>query len=153
MNFDNLSDEDLDMLRTVSKRITNPGARWSEKPGHRQRNFTVKSDGHEYVLYQRQSLNDEEAFSCGLLVIKPDGTKLTLCRYNGGNHAHGDIEYRCHIHKTTAQALNSGRKPEREADETDRFATLEGATYCAMLDCMITGLSDIKPDQPGLFRS
>ena len=33
------SDEELAGLRSVPKRVTNPGAHWKEKPGHRQRNF------------------------------------------------------------------------------------------------------------------
>ncbi|TLS78297.1 hypothetical protein FE236_00620 [Mariprofundus erugo] len=153
MNFDNLSDDDLDNLRTMAKRVTNPGSRWSEKPGHSQRNLKVASDRYQFELYQRQNLNDETDFSCGLRVIKPDGTSLTLCRYNGSSHAHGEIEYRCHIHKATAEEISAGRKPEGHADETDRYSTLSGATYCIMLDCTITGFKDFEPDQPNLFQA
>jgi len=153
MNFDNLSDEDLDKLRAIDKRVTNPGARWTDKPGHRQRNLKVTGGKYQFEIYQRQNLNDETDFSCGLRVIKPDGTTLTLCRYNGGSHAHGSIEYRCHIHKATAVEIRAGRKPEGHADETDRYDTVRGARHSIMLDCNITGFNDFEPDQPNLFKA
>ena len=152
MNFDDLSDDDLDTLRDMSKRVTNPAARWADKPGHHQRNFKVASDKYQFELYQRQNQNDETDFSCGLRVIKPDGSTLTLCRYNGSSHAHGDIEYRCHIHKATENELCSGRKPERYAAETDRYDSLRGATHCIMLDCNIIGFKDFEADHPKLFQ-
>jgi len=86
-----------------------------------------------------------------LRVIKPDGATLTLCRYNGSSHAHGDIKYRCHIHKAKENEIGAGRKPERYADATDRYDSLRGATHCMMLDCNITGFKDFEADQPKLF--
>ena len=80
------SDEDLDELRSMQKRVTNPGARWVPKPGHRQRNFKVDGQGDEAVrfeVYQRQNESDEEDFSCGIAYIPPGGRRLTLGRYNG----------------------------------------------------------------------
>jgi len=53
MNFDNLSDDDLDTLRDMGKRVINPAARWVDKPGHRQRNFKVAIDKYQFELYQR----------------------------------------------------------------------------------------------------
>ena len=52
------TDEELRGLRTLAKRVTNPGARWSEKPAdsatHKQRTFQAKAShppryggGHE----------------------------------------------------------------------------------------------------------
>ena len=36
------SNDALDELRSASKRVRNPGARWLEKPGrHRKRNFNA----------------------------------------------------------------------------------------------------------------
>ena len=35
------SDEELGELRAMPKRVTNPAARWVDKPGHRQRNFKL----------------------------------------------------------------------------------------------------------------
>ncbi len=74
---------------------------------------------------------------------------MTLIRYNGPSHRHGAIRYRCHIHKTTAEAISLG-KPDSYAEATNRFATLEGAMSCLLADCRIEGIS-AKPDAPGLF--
>ena len=105
------STEELDLLRAVRKQVTNPGSRWSEKPTgapvHRQRSFkAVAEDGEEsrFEIYQRQNLFDDEDFSCGIAHVSLDGSRLTLARYNGPGHEHGDIIYKPHIHRATASA-------------------------------------------------
>ena len=52
-----ISNDELDGLRSALKRVTNPGARWRDKPGrHRQRNFTAEAeDGAVYRIYLRQN--------------------------------------------------------------------------------------------------
>jgi len=151
MNFDNLSDGDIESLLKMPKRVTNPGAKWSTKPGHRQKNYTVKSDEYDFRLYLRQNLNDEEDFSCGLSVIKPDGQPLTLIRFNGSSHVHGEIAYHCHIHRASERAMQAGKKPERHAEKTDEYTTLEGALYTLVKMCSVSGLTGLKPDQPDMF--
>lgn len=151
MNFDELTDVELDELRTMQKLVINPQARWKEKPGHRQRNYILEGGRYQFELYQRQNSNDTRDFSCGLSVVKPDGTRLTLCRYNGGSHAHREISYRCHIHKATAAAMREGRKAEDHADETNRYRSLEGALFCLVDDCAISGLRDLQADEPDMF--
>ena len=147
------SDEDLDGLRSMQKRVTNPGARWVPKHGHRQRNFKV--DGQEgeavrFEVYQRQNESDENDFSCGIAYIPPGGRRLTLGRYNGPSHIHGSINYRPHIHRATAAAIAAGRKPESEADETDRFTSLDGAFGCLIEDFRLQGIIAPQPDHPRL---
>ena len=119
---------ELDQLRLAPKRILNPGARWSAKPQvrpvHRQRNFGVNgvSDKTEkFQIYQRQNLSDRHDFSCGILYVPHHGEPLTLARYNGPSHEHGDIAYRPHIHRASERAIAAGRKPESDATPTDRF--------------------------------
>ena len=80
--------------------MTNPGSRWTEKPAgapaHRQRSFkAVGEDKAEsrFEIYQRQNLLDDEDFSCGIAHVGLDGSRLTLARYNGPGHEHGDISY------------------------------------------------------------
>ena len=70
-----LSNDALDGLRSASKRVRNPGARWLEKPGrHKQRNLNaVTEDGEVYRIYQRQNLDDEQDFSCGLALVRRGG--------------------------------------------------------------------------------
>ena len=148
------SDENLDELRSMPKRVTNPGAHWSDKLGHRQRNFQVSGQQDEafrFSIYQRQSTVDEQDFSCGIEYIPQGGSRLTLARYNGPSHRHGDIAYRPHIHRATARAIAAGKKPESEADETDRFSTLNGALGCLIADFQLSGLQAPPSDQARLL--
>jgi len=139
------------------KQIVNPKARWQDKPkfrpAHRQRNFQA-SGGQEgearFLIYQRQSLADEIDFSCGIAYLPRGGQPLTLARYNGPSHVHGTIRYLPHIHRATERAIAEGRKPESEAEETDRFMSLEGALACLIEDFNVTGIN-AQRDQPRLF--
>ncbi len=150
------TDEELHALRAMPKRIDNPHSRWSEKPAgapsHRQRSFKARGGGDEqsiFDIYQRQNIQDDADFSCGIVYVALDGSRLTLACYNGPGHEHGRILYRPHIHRATAKAIASGRKPEREAEETDRYQTLEGALACLLEDFSIVGLRT-EHDQPRL---
>ena len=148
---------ELDQFKLAPKRILNPGAHWSSKPQarpvHRQRNFRAvgESDGTaKFQIYQRQNLSDEHDFSCGILYLPRGGESLTLARYNGPSHEHGDIAYHPHIHHASERAILAGRKPESEARPTDRFQSLEGALACLVEDFRVTGLSSTETD-PRLF--
>lgn len=149
------SDEELAGLRSAPKQVTNPRARWTKKPGHRQRNFQARDQQDESVrfsIYQRQSLHDDNDFSCGIEFIPRVGARLTLARYNGPSHRHGEIVYRPHIHRATARAIAAGKKPESEADETDRYTNLEGALRCLVEDFHLDGLSISNDNQTRLFN-
>ena len=156
MNLRLYTEEDLAELRAMPKRATNPQARWLDKPkampSHRQRNIQVqgKGDAH-FAIYQRESLLDPSDFSCGIRYYGIGNTPLALARYNGPSHIHGDIHYRTHIHRATADAISAGRRPESQAVETDRYATLEGATACLLEDFHVVGIT-AKHDHPRLFR-
>lgn len=152
MNTKLYTEEELGTLRSMPKRITNPGARWLEKPkgrpAHRQRNFQAsggRDDEPRFSVYQRQSLNDNSDFSCGISYLPPGGPSLTLARYNGPSHPHREISYRPHIHRASERAIAAGEKPESKAEETDRFESLEGALACLIADFNLTGL-DIPKD-------
>lgn len=144
-----LTDDDLNGHLAAPKRVTNPGARWLEKPGrHRQRNYiAVSDDGSSYRVYLRQNLDDERDFSCGLALMQRGGKSLSLVRYNGSSHVHDDIRYHCHIHRASAEAIAAGRKVDSRADETDRYATLEGALACLIEDCGVRGLTAEHDDR------
>ena len=147
------SDDELDELRSMRKRVTNPGARWVTKPGHRQRNLKLTGVDDvtvRFEVYQRQNESDENDFSCGIAYIPTGGRRLTLARYNGPSHVHGDIAYRPHIHRATASAIAAGKKPESEAAETDQFTTLDGAFACLISDLHLEGITAPQPDQPRL---
>lgn len=148
------SDDEIRKLRSMAKHVKNPNARWNQKPGHRQRNYQLVaiSDGEtRFLIYQRQSELDVSDFSCGIVFLPLGGARLTLARYNGPSHIHGDIEFRPHIHNATAKAIAAGRKPESEATETCRFTTLDGAFRCLLEDFQVEGITPPEPDQPRLL--
>lgn len=138
----------------MSKTVTNPKARWVGKPGHSQRNFqVVAGNDNEFAfsIYQRQSERDDNDFSCGISFLPAVGNSVTLARYNGPSHPHGDIVYRPHIHRATARAIAAGKKPESEADVTDRFMTCDGALRCLLEDFNVEGVELPAPDQGRLL--
>ncbi len=146
------SKDELDDLRQMPKRVTNPGARWSDKPGHKQKNYQVSGDDQNvrFQVYLRQNLRDDRDFSCGIAYIPLTGRRLTLARYNGPSHRHGDIVFRPHIHRATVSAIAAGKKPESQADVTDRFETLDGALRCLIDDYHLQGLTPPAYDEPRL---
>lgn len=157
MNVRIYTEADIARLRSMPKRVSNPGAQWSEKPrarpAYRQRNYQAvgQQDGTaRFSVYQRQNLTDDNDFSCGIAYLPPGGAALTLARYNGSSHVHGEIAYRPHIHRATENAIAAGRKPESEAEATDRYLTLEGALACPVGDFALSGVA-ARPDEPGLF--
>ena len=147
-----LSNDEINTLRAGRKKVTNPGARWTEKPGrHKQRNHLAESeDGKRFRVYLRQNLDDLRDFSCGLALVHKGGKPVSLVRYNGSSHAHGDIAYRCHIHRATSEALAAGKKIDSHAEETDRYKTLDGALACLIDDCGIQGLTS-RHDERDIF--
>ena len=141
------TDEELDSLRAMPKQVVNPGSRWSNKPArapvHRQRSFQALGEGGQesrFEIYQRQNMQDDADFSCGIALVSLDGSRLTLARYNGPSHEHGNIHYRTHIHRATAKAIASGKRPECEASATDRYTTLDGALACLVDDFRVIGI-------------
>ena len=151
------TEAELDAFRSMPKRITNPRAHWLEKPKgrpvHRQRNFQVSGEADEearFLVYQRQNLEDEQDFSCGIAYLPRGAPSVTLARYNGPSHEHGDIAYRPHIHCASERAIAAGRKAESDATETSRFESLEGALACLVEDYNVSGL-DVSHDVPRLI--
>ena len=150
------TEAELDALRSIPKRITNPGARWLEKPkgrpAHRQRSFQAAGEDQaeeRFLVYQRQNLDDASDFSCGIAYLPRGAPLLTLARYNGPSHEHGDIVYRPHIHCASEAAIAAGRKAEADATETGRFETVDGALACLTEDFNVSGV-DAKHDAPRL---
>ena len=61
----------------------------------------------------------------------------------------GAIAYRPHIHYATEEAIVADGEPERKAEETGRYETLEGAPACLIDDFSLDGIT-ARHDQPGL---
>ena len=159
MNTKLYTESDLATLQSMPKRVVNPRAHWLEKPRtrpvYRQRGFQVSGgpdDESRFLIYQRENLLDVFDYSCGILFIPRGGLSLTLARYNGPSHEHRDIVYRPHIHRSSEKAIAAGGKPESDAEETERFETLEGALACLIDDFNVTGIKaqhDKEPRFPG----
>ncbi|MCY4355955.1 MAG: hypothetical protein OXD01_00345 [Gammaproteobacteria bacterium] len=128
------SELEINSFRSMPKKVLNPLARWSQKPKrrpvHKQRNFHVVGMDDEkirFMIYQRQNLKVLDDYSCGISYIARGASPLTLARYNGASHIHGDIAFQSHIHHATETAIATGKRAESRADASDRFETLEGA--------------------------
>ena len=154
------SDDQIQIFKNLPKRITNPKAHWSLKPSqnplHRQRIFKAKGtmeDGleHRFIIYLRESLRDNLSYSCGIAYHQIGAPNLTLARYNGPSHRHGNISYKTHIHRATEAAISAGMRPEHGAEETTRYTSLEGAFACLIDDFCISGVY-AKPEQMNLFN-
>lgn len=148
------SDDELAALRAMRKMVANPRARWATKPGHRQRNFQlVAGDDGEiaFAIYQRQNVIDDSDFSCGIAYVPKSGIRLTLARYNGPSHVHGAIDFQPHIHRATAAAIAAGKKPESEAEATERFTSLDGALRCLVDDFHVAGITPPERDERRLL--
>lgn len=158
MGYESVTEEKINQLVAMKKRVTNPNARKSDKGSHSQLNYTVKGEeeGYDFQLYMRQNKLLEDDFSCGLSWLMPSGEILTLRRYNGPNHRHSNrleketLGYNCHIHKATEKYIQSNKKPDGFAEVTNEYKTLNGALHCLSHDCNIQGLST-EPDLPSLF--
>ena len=157
MNSKLYTEAELDALQSMPKRIANPRARWLKKPkgrpAHLQRSFQVSAGEDEearFLIYQRQNLEDGHDFSCGIAYLPRGAPPLTLARYNGPSHEHGDIVYRPHVHRASERAIAAGRKAESDATETSRFESLEGALACLVEDYNVRGWDD-RHDAPRLI--
>lgn len=157
MNVRLYTEADIALLRSMPKRVSNPRAQWSEKPrarpSYRRRNYRAvgrRDETARFSVYRRQNPTDDNDFSCGIAYLPPGGAALTLTRYNGPSHVHGDIAYRPHIHRATEDAIAAGRKPESDAEVTDRYRTLEGALACLVGDFALSRIAALL-DEPGLF--
>jgi len=159
MGLETITQEKIDALLAMPKRITNPSAREKEKGVHKEKNYKVigiDDNDITFKLFVRQNSLLENDFSCGLLWNTPSGETLMLTRYNGGSHPHTNrienqkFEAHCHIHKAQEKYLKAGKKAEGFAETTDRYTSVKGALHCLISDCNITGIST-TPDEADLF--
>lgn len=121
---------------------------------HRRYDFeTVSADGiHSFSVFLRQSTEFPENFSIGLdYSSSADGTRIHLIRCNG---PHGDSGARssrpphhfvCHIHRATAENMESGLRPESSATQTDEYTVFEEAAVYFFRYCNILGADTFLP--------
>ena len=143
-----LTDAEIEQLLTTQKTILNPGARRKTQNGSEQVNYDViDCDGIKFRLYVRQNTRVSNGFSCGLSFVTLTGETITLTRYNGSDHRHGNpleggdlLPMACHIHRATERYMAAGRKADLYAETTDRYTDLYGALKALLSDCKIQGL-------------
>ncbi len=102
------------------------------RSGFAKRTFTlVSSDGqYNFNGFITQNLTFLENFSIGLSYnLKEEKGKMVLLRCNGPHGGTKNIPHHavCHIHKSTAERINSGLKPEGQIELTNDYATIEEA--------------------------
>jgi len=152
MAIEEITSGKLQELRAIPKRVKNPQARRRAEEKHERVDYEVTAEQgkSKFRIYMRRHLTDAEDFSCGIRWLMPSGETLTLARYNGPSHIHDDIEYECHIHLATEEAIAQGQKPERHAEQSDQYRTLDGALHCLLTDFKVSGLNR-RADKPELF--
>jgi len=152
MAHESLTDEAIDsLIRMPKEPITRTPPKPKEKGGHTEVNFHLREvDGDaKFSLLLRQNNQVERDFSCVLQWHSPEGD-LILLRCNGSSHPHGKIRFKCHIHKTTEDALRRGWKPESHAEFTEAYTLLDGAKHTIVTLANISGVH-APPVPPSLF--
>src|ERR1035437_1147350 len=80
MAFESLTDNRIQELKGMAKRVTNPTARNVADANHERRDYIVEStDGTErFKLFVRQNKTISDDFSCGLQWLPAGGESLVL---------------------------------------------------------------------------
>lgn len=147
MEFAELTDAELDDLRSTPKTIHNANARWVAKGGHREKNFNVVADrdSHErYRIFLRVSATNDAVFSAGLVRVFASDDSLILVRYNGGYHPHKNVIERtkvpavCHKHIATARYIRAGYDADGYATMATGYNSVEGAFEVLCKECGVT---------------
>ena len=115
------------------KEILEPPAKdYKEDRGHMKKNFTLQSLDGTFLFrcFIRYNVMFPENFTIGL-DFNPREEKGTICllRCNGTHGETRQIPHHasCHIHKASAESINSGLKPESNIEITEEYATIDQA--------------------------
>lgn len=127
------TDQFIKELLDCEKQIIDPPTRdYKEDRGLIKKGFTLQSLDGRFTFYAfiRGNLQFKENFTVGL-DYNPKEEKGTICllRCNG---AHGENRMfphhsHFHVHKASAETINSGLKPESNIFEINDYATLDDA--------------------------
>lgn len=112
----------------------------------------------EFTVFMRINEQFPENFSVGLNYHPKDEPRtIPLLRCNGphGEHVNNPLDpqphFGCHIHRATADALNTSLSPEVVAELTRRYASYEEALSFFMNHVNITNAGeyfDLHPELP-----
>ena len=153
MDLRQLSDVDISSLIKCKKEsITS--AKISNDYRHKKKNYSLSAPDfpdYQFSLFYRQSLEEDDDYSVGLLVTFPTGKVLTLIRFNGSSHCHPnkiegtEIEWVTHIHIATNRYIHA-RKPDGYAEETEKYQCVDEALVYACEYCNVEGIIKPKPN-------
>jgi len=161
MAFPSISDEKIQELARMPKRVKNPTAHLVTDANHQKKDFLVESrDGTEqFKIFFRQSKTVANDFSCGIIWFPRGDESLILARFNGSSHVHVNrmggekMDCVCHVHRTTERYIQNNLSPDGHAIATASYKTASGALAELAREFKVTGLEGIAvPDQQELFN-
>jgi hypothetical protein len=151
------TEDDINYLIDCAKTIKEvPKRDMKEENRHRRNDMVViNSEGDEFDVFIRQSLDFDEDFSVGLVYRSKDGKRITLVRYNG-QHEQSDKpfsdnpHFSYHIHRATADNLNTGRFEKHPASITETYGSFDEAIGEFMKAARINDWQKYFPDAVSL---
>lgn len=154
-----LTDKEILVFKDMPKYLTKPlKQKWTVNLKVKQLSIELYSGDHNFNIYMRQAMMDEDNFSCGISLTVDGNSDITLARYNGSNHVHVNkcdgrrFDFECHIHEANEKSLKASKKIENYAEPTNRYTNLQGAIQCVLTDFHIMDLSIGQLiEQGGLF--
>lgn len=158
MDFQSLTDDDLEAMRQAPKIVANPNAQWVLKGAHREKNFILHdafNAAEAYRIFLRISVRRDDVFSVGLARVWAADKVLILTRYNGGYHPHRNVLERtkvpavCHRHIATQRYIQACLDPDGYAEAISGYNSVESAFRCLCIDSGVASL-DYQPFQPEL---
>ena len=153
------TNELIKTLIECPKKITKaPSKHFKSDRGHLRNDFEMQSlDGqYNFTCFVRVNEQFMENFSIGMDFIQTDEPgSIVLLRCNGA-HGHKDIPHHnyCHIHKATAETIETGLKPESSIEITTDYSSYQEAiAYFLRLTNIKDGNQYFPTDQLSLFKS
>jgi len=120
------------LFRCEKEIIEPPTKEYKEDRGHMKKNFTLCSADGSFLFraFIRFNTKFPENFSIGL-DYNPREEKGTICllRCNGTHGENKQIPHHdsFHVHKATAETINSDAKPESNIEITQEYGSIEQA--------------------------
>lgn len=140
MDFDNLTEQDLQTLRDIPKRKKEETGS-QERQSSLHKSYTLSSDICYFEVFTRQNQLNPESYSAGIMVIgfHGKGPRIMLSRYNGSDHDHGEFIKACHVHHTTADSQHE-EKPESGRVVRGNYKNLQDALECLIQEYNISDI-------------
>lgn len=147
------SNEFISLLIDCEKIIIDAPGKLKPDRGNLKSNFTMKSKDGKFSFYGfiRRNIKFQENFSVGLIYNpREERGTVELIRCNGP-HGENNVyphHINSHIHRASAERINTGLKPDGEIEMTNEYTTLdEGIQYYLKL-INLTQIDRIKYFSP-----